>query len=199
METASERARKSDKDRESERKMAAVTHELKNKRVFNVLNYRENKNIHSLKEIQGTGNKKKLLWCIISVMGDSVSSHSLSLPPCFSGPKRRRSDGSRRHTGTAGLIWLISVRTTSNQAPQPVSLTPVSPWDTSIYTLTQCCNSPKCLQQPHHWSSGRFWFRKVVIQHIDSHEKKHMINVEWQSVAPCSICGDVRLQQQHII
>lgn len=31
-------------------------------------------------------NKKRLLWCILSVMGDSVSSRSpsLSLPPSFS-------------------------------------------------------------------------------------------------------------------
>lgn len=112
---------------------------------------------------------------------------TLSLPPFFSAPKRRRSDGSRRHTGTAGLIWLISVRTTSNQAPHPDSLTPVSPWDTSIYTLTQCCNSPKCLHQTNHWSSGRLWFRVMrAAQHIDSHEKNHMINVVWWSVASCS-------------
>jgi len=41
MEKATKRARKCDND----------THELKNKRVFSVLNCRENKNILSLKEI----------------------------------------------------------------------------------------------------------------------------------------------------
>ncbi len=90
--------------------MAAVTHDLKNKRVFNDLNCRENisMNILALKEIYGMKNKKRLLWCILSVMGDSVSSRSpslsLSSSLCFSAPKRRRSDGSRRHIGTAGLI-----------------------------------------------------------------------------------------------
>ncbi len=70
--------------------MAAVRHDLKNKRVFNDLNCRENisMNILALKEIYGMKNKKRLLWCILSVMGDSVSSRSpslsLSLPLCVS-------------------------------------------------------------------------------------------------------------------
>lgn len=135
-------------DREWEKDGCCHAWPQKQKGIFNDLNCRENiyKNILSLKDIYGRKNKKRLLWCILSVMVDSVSSRSPSLSSshCFSAPKRRRSDGSRRHSGTAGLIWLICVRTTSNQAPHPVSLSPVAPWDTSIYTLTQHCNSPKC-------------------------------------------------------
>lgn len=172
MEKAQEQGKVIKTDREWE-KMASVTHDLKNKRVFNDLNCRENiyKTTLSLKEIYDMKNKKRLLWCILSVMVDSVSSRSpsLSCSLCFSAPKRQRSVGSRHHTGTAGLIWLISVRTTSNQEPHPVSLTPVAPWDTSIHTLTQHCNRPKCLHQPNRWDSGR---AAKVIQHGFTWKKK---------------------------
>lgn len=91
-------------------------------------------------------------------------------------PKRLCSDGSRCHTGTAGLIWLISRRTTSNQAPHPAPLTPLAPWDTFIHTLTQHCNSPKCLHQAHRWSSGGLRLRPTrAAPHTDSHDKCGMM------------------------
>ncbi len=194
MEKAPKRAGKSDKDRPRVRERWLLSRMTsKTKRVFNDLNCRENiyKNILSLKEIYGMKNKKRLLWCILNVMGDSVSSRSpsRSLPP--SAPKRRCSDGSRRHTGTAGLIWLISVRTTSNQEPHPVSLTPVAPWDTSIYTLTQHCNSPKCLHQPNRWDSGR---ATKAVQHGFTWKKNNntwlMCNDDQFSLFHCAVMCD---------
>lgn len=172
--------------------MAAVTHDLKNKKGFWWPELWR-------KHLQEYSLSKGNIWHEEQEKASLVHyKFPLSLSLCFSAPKRRRSDGSRRHTGTAGLIWLISLRTTSNQAPHPVSLTPVAPWDTSIYTLTQHCNSPKCLHQPNCWSSGRLWFRvtKAVRIHM---KKKTWLMWNDDQLLLVSLRSDVWLQQQQII